>query len=105
VATLGTGEHWFADLIVAFPFALMTEAICAYHLRWKDPERRAALFLGLGGTLGWIVALRYGLAFFWSSPIVPWAFSAATIALVSLRQAKFDAVANLAKHATTLRTP
>src|SRR6185437_16116653 len=29
-ATLGTGEHWFADLIVAFPFAVMVQAICAY---------------------------------------------------------------------------
>ena len=97
VATLGTGEHWFVDLIVAFPFALMIQAICAYHLSWKDPERKTALFLGLGGTLGWMAALRYGTELFWTSLIVPWALSAATIALVLLRQAKLDTVANLGK--------
>jgi hypothetical protein len=97
LATLGTGEHWFVDLIVAFPYALMIQAICAYHVPWKDPRRKTALFLGLGGTLGWIVMLRYGTELFWTSPIVPWALSAATMALVSLRQAKLDTVANLGK--------
>lgn len=102
VATLGIGEHWFADLIVAFPFALMTEALCAYQVPWQDPARRAALFLGLGVTLGWIAALRYGTAFFWTSPIVPWALSAATIAIVSLRHGKLDAVAKPGKLAATV---
>lgn len=97
LATLGTGEHWFADLIVAFPYALMIQAICAYHVPWKDPGRKTALILGLGGTLGWIATLRYGTDLFWTSAIVPWALSAATITLVSLRQAKLDTVANLGK--------
>jgi hypothetical protein len=97
VATLETGEHWFVDLIVAFPYALMIQAICAYHVSWKDPTRKTALVLGLGGTLGWMAMLRYGTEFFWTSPIVPWALAAATIALVLLRQAKLDTVANLGK--------
>jgi hypothetical protein len=90
LATLGTGEHYFVDLIVAFPYALMIQAICAYHVAWKDPVRKTAIVLGLGGTLGWMATLRYGTELFWTSPIVPWALSAATIALVSLRQAKLD---------------
>jgi hypothetical protein len=97
VATLGTGEHWFADLIVAFPYALMIQAICAYHVPWKDPVRKTALFLGLGATLGWMAMLRYATELFWMSPIVPWSLSAGTIALVLLRQAKLDNVANLGK--------
>jgi hypothetical protein len=104
VATLGTGEHWFVDLIVAFPYALMIQAICAYHVPWKDPARKAALFLGLGGILGWMAVLRYGTELFWTSPIVPWALSAATIALVSLRQAKLDSVANLRTLAAAARS-
>jgi hypothetical protein len=95
LATLGTGEHWFVDLIVAFPYALMIQAICAYHVPWKDPAHKTALFLGLGATLGWMATLRYGTELFWTSPIVPWTLSAATIALASLRQAKLDTVANL----------
>jgi hypothetical protein len=95
LATLGTGEHWFVDLIVAFPYALMIQAICAYRVPWKDPVRKTALFLGLGATFGWMATLRYGTELFWTSPIVPWALSVATIALVSLRQAKLDTLANL----------
>jgi PAP2 superfamily len=94
LATLGTGEHWFVDLIVAFPFALMIQAICAYHVSSREPTRIAALVLGLGGTLAWLVTLRYGAKLFWTSPIVPWAFMVATIALISIRQAKLDRVAN-----------
>jgi hypothetical protein len=97
LATLGTGEHWFADLIVAFPYALMIQAICAYPVPWKDPGRKAALFLGLGATLGWMAALRYGIELFWTSPIVPWALSAATLALVLLRQAKLATAADPGK--------
>ena len=97
VATLGTGEHWFVDLIVAFPYALMIYAICSYPVSWKDPRRGTALVLGLGGTLGWMAMLRYGAELFWTSPIVPWALAAATVALVLLRQSKLDAVAHLEK--------
>jgi hypothetical protein len=104
LATLGTGEHWFVDLVVAFPYALMIQAICAYHVPWKDPARKTALFLGLGASLGWMATLRYGTELFWTSPIVPWTLSAATIALVSLRQAKLDTVANLGKLAAAGRS-
>lgn len=56
LATLGFGEHYLVDLIVAVPFVLLIEAICA--LRW---ERRLALragVLGLGSTLTWLLILR-----------------------------------------------
>jgi hypothetical protein len=94
-ATLGTGEHWFVDLVVAFPFALMIQAACAYRVSWREPTRITAFLLGLGGTLAWLNALRYGTKLFWTSPIVPWALVAATIALVILRQEKLDSVIDL----------
>jgi hypothetical protein len=94
-ATLGTGEHWFVDLVVAFPFALMIQAACAYRVSWKEPRRITAFVLGLVGTLAWLVTLRYGSKLFWTSPIVPWTLVVGTIALVSLRQAKLDSVVNL----------
>lgn len=55
-ATLGFGEHYLVDLIVAVPFALLIEAICAFRR-----ERNAALgtgSVGLGLTLGWLMMLR-----------------------------------------------
>jgi len=95
-ATLGTGEHWFIDLVVAFPFALLMYSLCAYQVSWKDARRITAILAGLGATLAWLAMLRYGTKFFWVSPIVPWAFSAATIAFASIWQAKLD-------HATAAR--
>jgi hypothetical protein len=89
-ATLGTGEHWFVDLVVAFPFALLIQAICAYSLPWKNRSRMAGFVFGLLGTISWMVMLRYGAKIFWTSPVVPWALVAASVALVSIRQAKLD---------------
>jgi PAP2 superfamily protein len=89
-ATLGTGEHYFVDLVVAFPFALLLYALCAYQLPWKNSRRGAAILTGLGTTLAWLAALRYATKMFWLSPIVPWALSAATIAFACILQAKLD---------------
>lgn len=88
VATLGTGEHYFIDLVVAFPFALMVEAACAYELRWRDSGRLQAAGFGLALVLLWLAGLRFANRLFWTSPVVPWSLAAATIALVELRRRK-----------------
>jgi hypothetical protein len=88
LATLGTGEHWFVDLVVAFPFALLIQAICAYPVSWKDSRRLAAFLFGLLGTVTWFVALRYAEKLFWASPFVPWTLVTSTIALTCILQAK-----------------
>ena len=85
LATLGTGEHYFIDLVVAFPFALLIRSIFSFSLSWKNSERLQALLLGGLGTLGWLVLLRFGIPFFWTSPIIPWAFMIATVALTMIR--------------------
>jgi hypothetical protein len=79
LATLGTGEHYFIDLIVAFPFALMIESVCAYSLKATDRRRVLAFCVGLAGILGWFLLLRHGSHFFWMSPVLPWTFCAATV--------------------------
>jgi len=98
LATLGTGEHWFADLVVAFPYALMIQAACAYPVPWGDQVRKTALFLGLGATLGWVAMLRYATALFWTSPIVPWTLAAGTIALVLIQQARLNGLERRPAH-------
>ncbi len=90
VATMGTGEHYFIDLVVAFPFALMIQAICAYELPWTDSRRLQAAGIGFGATLLWFVLLRFANRLFWTSPVVPWAFIAGTIALVCVRHNELD---------------
>ncbi len=79
LATLGTGEHYVVDLVVAFPFAVLMEAVCSFTLSWKDKRRLAAIIGGLLCTLGWLAALRYGTHFFWVSPLLPWALCLCTI--------------------------
>ena len=98
-ATLGTGEHWFVDLIVAFPFALLIQGICAYSVSWKDSRRLAAFLSGLLGTLAWLGMLRYGTRFFWTSPIIPWGLAAATVALSCIRQRSLDNAVETANRA------
>lgn len=71
-ATLGTGEHYFVDLVVAVPFTVMILAVTQiFHAR---EQRRpwGALLYGLLTTLAWFCFLRYGFRVFWVSPVVPW---------------------------------
>jgi PAP2 superfamily protein len=79
LATLGTGAHYFIDLVVAFPFALLILAICSFSLRWNEKQRMVASLFGGLGTLVWLGVLRFGIRFFWTSPAVPWALIAATV--------------------------
>ena len=81
LATLGTGEHYFVDLVVAFPFALLMEALCAFSLGWTDKMRLAGSIGGLLFVLGWLAVLRYGTHFFWRSPVLPWVICICTILL------------------------
>ena len=79
LATLGTGEHYFVDLVVAFPFSLMVQALCTYSLPFRNGERRTAFLFGTFVTLVWLAFLSYATRFFWISPVIPWAMIVATI--------------------------
>lgn len=80
-ATMGTGEHYFVDLVLAYPFALLMVALCGWPPFWKGSEAMQAFAFGLLSILAWFAALRYAPRFFWISPIFPWAACAATVAL------------------------
>jgi len=79
LATLGLGEHYFIDLVAAFPFALMIHAGCALHIPWLDQRRRIPFLGGALLMVGWIALLRFGLSFAWGSPLVPWTLIGCTI--------------------------
>ncbi len=80
LATLGTGEHYFIDLVVAFPFSLMVQALCSYSIPFRVGERRNAFLLGTFSTLIWLALLSFSVNLFWSSPIVPWTMIVVTVA-------------------------
>jgi hypothetical protein len=89
-ATMGTGEHYFIDLVVAYPFALLMQALCAWPPAWKSRAQLSALLFGLLVVLAWLAALRFAPHFFWVSPIIPWAACAATVALTFWVKERFD---------------
>jgi hypothetical protein len=80
MATLGTGEHYFIDLVVAFPFSLMVQALCSYSLPFRSGERKTSFLFGTFATLVWLALLSFSIRLFWSSPMVPWSMVAATVA-------------------------
>ena len=79
IATLGTGEHYLIDLVVAFPFSLMLFAVFLSLADWKDPKRARAMAFGLVATLLWIALLRFQPRFFWISPVIPWVLIVLTL--------------------------
>jgi len=80
MATLGTGEHYFIDLVVAFPFSLMVQALCQYSLPFRSGARRNALLFGTFVTLVWLGLLSFTTSIFWVSPILPWTMVISTVA-------------------------
>ncbi len=83
LATLGTGEHYFVDLVVAFPFALMVQSLCLYPVRFENDRRRSAFLFGIFATLAWMAAVSFATPLFWISPVIPWAMVVTTISVSS----------------------
>ncbi|HEY3972593.1 MAG TPA: phosphatase PAP2 family protein [Candidatus Sulfotelmatobacter sp.] len=79
MATLGTGEHYFIDLVVAFPFSLMVQALCSYSLPFRGSPRRSGFLFGAFVTLIWLALLSFSTRLFWISPVLPWAMILATV--------------------------
>lgn len=84
VSTMGMGEHYFVDLVVAFPFALFLESVCSFSVGLVSKQRLSGVFLGGLGTAGWFLLLRFGTHLFWTSVVVPWMLVAGTICAVLL---------------------
>ncbi|HEY1493535.1 MAG TPA: phosphatase PAP2 family protein [Candidatus Solibacter sp.] len=70
VATMSSGEHYFIDLVVALPYALVILAL-ASDIR----EKVAPLAAGGAMVLAWLVALRYGTF----APALSWTLVIVTI--------------------------
>ena len=92
LATLGTGEHYLIDLVVAFPFIVMLLGLFAFSLPWSSRERLLAVFGGLSAVLLWLGLLRFANRVFWLSPVVPWVLILLTV-VASVLQRKRLAVA------------
>lgn len=83
LATLGTGEHYFVDLVVAFPFALMVQSLCAYNLPWRESPRRWCFLFGIFASLLWMALVSFAVKYMWISLFVPWTLVITTVAASS----------------------
>ena len=63
LATLGLGEHYFLDLVVAVPYALFIQAIGE-----RGRSRLTSVAAGAGIVAAWLFALRFGFSVLSSSP-------------------------------------
>jgi hypothetical protein len=59
IATLALGEHYLADVVVAFPFALALQAMAMRGV--PAPIRNRSALIGAGLTAAWLVLLRFGV--------------------------------------------
>ena len=76
LATLGSGEHYLVDLIVAVPFATSVQRGC--QRQWKMMALYGAI------TLLWIAYLRFGMPYFEPSRAAAWLAGGITVSLPAL---------------------
>jgi hypothetical protein len=81
LATLGFGEHYLADLMVAPALALAVQAACTRtnaRLRW------IAMITGAAITLAWLIAFRTGAALRIPEGAATWSIALVSIALPAI---------------------
>jgi hypothetical protein len=91
-STLGMGEHYLTDLIVAVPFTVAIQAAFTRTIPLNRPERSQALMAGAGLTVIWLIALRTSMAVFERLPALAWAAVLITVAIPVLFERRLAAV-------------
>ena len=93
LATMGTGQHYMVDLIVAVPFTLFIQALCTKKIP-NSSTRGAAITGGALLALAWMLMLRFNPTLFLANLALPWICTAATftaVAVLFLRMEKATA--------------
>lgn len=80
LATLGLGEHYLVDLVVAVPFTLASFAVFTGFLSGNRVSW-VALGVGLGLSIFWFVLFRSPMRITASQPQIAWPLSVSTVVL------------------------
>jgi hypothetical protein len=80
VATLGSGQHYFVDLVVSVPFVLAVAAATCQRLPLRG-RRIATLLAASVMVAGWLLLVRFGESFALTSRVIPWTLTLATISV------------------------
>jgi hypothetical protein len=97
LATLGLGEHYLVDLVVAFPFALMIQAVSVGGIPLDDRRRFLALLVGVLWMVAWLGLLRFGVGIVRMSPLIPWTLVVGTIFSCIVWQARLPGIGHEVK--------
>ena len=85
MGTLGTGEHYLVDLVVAFPFALAVQSLCVGTEKSSSQHRwKLGATIGFAITCIWFATLRFAGGIFQAAPLIPWFAVVITIATVEI---------------------
>jgi hypothetical protein len=91
LATLGFGEHYLADLMVAPAVALAIQAACT---RTVARFRWIALAIGASITIAWLLAFRTGAALRIPEGAATWSFALVSVALPAIAAWRLERAAN-----------
>jgi hypothetical protein len=94
VSTLGTGEHYFVDLVAGVPFAFFVQSFVSPGPKPEASKRALAASVGLALTLGWLLLVRFGVRWMLVSPALPWSLVGFTGAAVWKLRSWFNALPN-----------
>lgn len=78
LATLGLGEHYLIDLVIAVPFIVAIQALCFRSLPWQSSAKWQSIAGGGGMTLFWILLVRFAPEVF-LVPGFTWVLTIATV--------------------------
>lgn len=90
-STMGTGEHYFVDLVAAVPFALFVQSVVSPDAKAVATRRAAAAVSGIALTLAWLMLARFAPKAMLSAMLLPWALVAVTGLAVWKLKAWFEA--------------
>lgn len=96
LSTIGSGEHYFVDLVAALPFALFVQCVVAPGVKSMLNRRIASAASGLALTLIWLLLVRYAAKTMLVSPLLPWTLAFATSAAVWRMKLWFEASPTIA---------
>jgi hypothetical protein len=104
LATMGLGEHYFIDLVVAVPYTLFILSLTNLLVRSDRESFIAPAIFGIGMTLSWFYFLRFEFRMFWISKLIPWISCIATLALCAVMSRSLISAA-VAENLESQRSP
>ncbi len=94
LATLGFGEQYFIDLVVALPFTVAMQALALSDARMRSHLRWVPLAGGAALTAGWLFALRLAGPLFQNNLWLSWGSVLGTLLLCALGRIMLDRAAD-----------